>query len=82
VTLSMRVPVDPSEIEISVVGGAGRYRFAGRGDDANTCYAALLDELVAAVDGSGPPPALDVARGLRVQELVTAVRNAVDRAPA
>jgi predicted dehydrogenase len=78
VTLSMRVPVDPSEIEISVVGGAGRYRFAGRGDDANTCYAALLDELVAAVDGSGPPPALDVARGLRVQELVAAVRDAVD----
>jgi hypothetical protein len=42
----------------------------------------LLDELVAAVDGSGPPPALDVARGLRVQELVAAVRDAVDRAPA
>jgi predicted dehydrogenase len=78
VTLSMRVPVDPSEIEISVVGGAGRHRFAGRGNDANTCYAALLDELVAAVDGSGPPPALDVARGLRVQELVAAVRDAVD----
>jgi predicted dehydrogenase len=77
VTLSMRVPVDPSEIEFTVFGGAGRHRIAGRGADAATCYAALLDELVAAVDGSGPPPSLDVTRGLRVQELVEAVRAAV-----
>jgi predicted dehydrogenase len=77
VTMSMRVPVDPSEIEFTVFGGAGRHRLAGRGADATTCYAALLDELVAAVDGSGPPPALDVTRGLRVQELVDAVRAAV-----
>jgi predicted dehydrogenase len=76
-TLSMRVPVDPSEIEFIVFGGAGRHRLAGRGADAATCYAALIDELVAALDGSGPPPALDVARGLRVQELVEAVRAAV-----
>ena len=45
--------------------------------DPPTCYAALLDELVAAIDGSGPPPALDVTRGLRLQELVEAVRGAV-----
>jgi predicted dehydrogenase len=77
VTMSMRVPVDPSEIEFTVFGGAGRHRLAGRGADATTCYAALLDELVAAVDGCGPPPALDVTRGLRVQELVDAVRAAV-----
>lgn len=77
VTLSMCVPVDPSEIEFTVFGGAGRHRIAGRGADATTCYAALLDELVAAVDGSGPPPALDVTRGLRLQELVEAVRAAV-----
>ncbi|MHA6623990.1 Gfo/Idh/MocA family protein [Pseudonocardia sichuanensis] len=77
VTLSMSLPVDPSEIEFTVLGGAGRHRLAGRGADAATCYAALLDELVAAADGSGPPPALDAARGLRVQELVEAVRTAV-----
>jgi predicted dehydrogenase len=77
VTLSMRVPVDPSEIDFTVLGGAGRHRLAGRGADAPICYAALLDELVAAVDGSGPPPALDVTRGLRLQELVEAVRAAV-----
>ncbi len=77
VTLSMRLPVDPSEIEFTVLGSAGRHRLAGRGADASVCYAALLDELVAAVDGSGPPPALDAARGLRVQELVESVLAAV-----
>jgi predicted dehydrogenase len=77
VVLSMRVPVDPSEIDFTVLGGAGRHRLAGRGADAPTCYAALLDELVAAVDGSGPAPALDVTRGLRLQELVEAVRAAL-----
>jgi predicted dehydrogenase len=81
VTLSMRVPVDPSEIEFTVFGGAGRHRLAGRGADANSCYAALLDEFVAAIDGSGPAPALDVARGLRVQELVESVRTAVGLGP-
>jgi hypothetical protein len=77
VTLSMRVPVEPSDIEFTVLGGAGRHRLSGRGADAPICYAALLDELVAAVDGSGPPPALGVTRGLRLQELVEAVRDAV-----
>jgi hypothetical protein len=77
VTLSARVPADPPEIEFMVLGGAGRHRIAGRGADAGSCYATLLDELVAAVAGSGPPPSLDVARGLRLQELVEDVRHAV-----
>jgi predicted dehydrogenase len=76
VTLSMRLPIDPSEIEFTVLGGAGRHRLAGRSADPLESYAALLDELVAAVDGSGPPPALDVARGLRLQELIEEIRTA------
>ncbi|HET6260280.1 MAG TPA: Gfo/Idh/MocA family oxidoreductase [Pseudonocardia sp.] len=76
VTLSMRLPIDPSEIEFAVFGPNGRHRLAGRHADPRTCFAALLDELVAAIDGSGPPPALDVARGLRLQELVEQVRSA------
>jgi GFO/IDH/MocA oxidoreductase family protein len=74
VTPSMRVPVDPSEIEFTVVGGAGRHRLAGHSAHAPTCCAALLDELVAAVDGSGPSPALDAARDLHLRELVERVR--------
>lgn len=77
VTLSARLPVKPSEVEFTVYGGAGRHRLTGRTEDVATCYSALLDELVAAVDGVGPPPALDVTRGLRLQELVEEVRSAV-----
>lgn len=76
VTLSMRLPVDPSEIEFAVFGPGGTHRLDGRPADARQCFTALLDELVAAVDGSGPAPALDVARGLRLQELVEQVRAA------
>jgi predicted dehydrogenase len=76
VTASLRLPVDPSEIEFTVFGGAGRHRLAGRAADAPSCYARLLDELVAAVRGTGPAPLLDVAHGLRLQEILDEVRAA------
>jgi predicted dehydrogenase len=72
--LSLRTPEDPSEIEFATFGGVGTHRFAGRAD-GRTGYAHLLDELVAAVEGTGPRPATDVARGLRLQELVTEIRR-------
>ncbi len=48
--------------------------FRGRVVDATACYTALLDEFVAAIRGTGPPPAADAARGLRLQEIVDEVR--------
>lgn len=75
VTISLRLPVDPSEIELTAFGGVGRHRLAGRAADAPTCYARLLDRFVDAVHG-GPPVELDVARGLRLQEIVDEVRRA------
>lgn len=72
--LSLRLPVDPSEIEIGVFGSAGTHVFSGRVEDATACYATLLDEFVAAVRGTGPAPAADAARGLRLQEIVDEVR--------
>jgi predicted dehydrogenase len=77
VTASLRLPVDPTETEFTVFGGAGRHRLAGRAWDAGASYAALLDELVAAARGAGPPPALDAAHGLRLQEILEEVRAAV-----
>lgn len=75
VAVSLRLPVDPSEIELAVFGGVGRHQLTGRHSDAATCYARLLDEFVAAVRGDGPPPVLDAARGLRLQEIVDEVRR-------
>jgi predicted dehydrogenase len=77
--LSLQLPVDPSEIELAVFGGVGRHQVGGRVGDARACYARLLDELVAAVRGDGPPPPLDVARGLRLQEIVDAAVAAAAR---
>jgi predicted dehydrogenase len=73
-TVSLRLPVDPSEIELTAFGGVGRHRLGFGGADAPTCYARLLDAFVDAVHG-GPPVALDAARGLRLQELVDEVRQ-------
>jgi predicted dehydrogenase len=74
VTVSLRLPVDPSEIELTAFGGVGRHRLGFGGADAPTCYARLLDGFVAAVHG-GPPVALDAAHGLRLQEIVDEVRR-------
>lgn len=64
-TLSLRLPVDPSEIELALFGGAGRHRRGGRSADAPTCYAWLLDEFVTAVRGDGPAQVAGAGRGLR-----------------
>jgi predicted dehydrogenase len=72
-TLSMRMPIDPSEIEFAVFGRPGAHR-VGRAADGVASFTRLLDELVAAIDGTGPPPALDAARGLWLQELIDQVR--------
>lgn len=75
VIVSLRMPIDPSELEFTVFGGAGRHRFTGRSAAAPDCYARLLDELLAAVRGDGPPPMLDAARGLRLQEIIDEVQR-------
>lgn len=80
VTLSIRLPVDPSEIEFTVFGGAAASRLAARPADPVDCYGRLLDGFVAAVRGDAPPPALDAARALRLQEIVDEVRGLISAA--
>ncbi|MBN9098783.1 MULTISPECIES: Gfo/Idh/MocA family oxidoreductase [unclassified Pseudonocardia] len=77
VITSLALPVDPTESEFTVFGGAGVHRLPGRVWDAASSYAHLLDELVAAVRGTGPAPALDAAHGLRLQEILDEVRAVV-----
>ena len=76
VTISMRMPIMPSEIEFGVFGGAGRHRLATRPADPVACYGRLLDGVVAAVQGTGPVPVLDAARALHLQEVLEQVRRA------
>lgn len=75
-TMSLRLPVDPTETEFAVFGGrAGRHVLGPRSDDGVACYARLLDELATAV-GTGADPPVDAARALRVQEIVDEILRA------
>ncbi|WP_338051764.1 Gfo/Idh/MocA family protein [Pseudonocardia acidicola] len=75
VMLSSRLPVDPTEVEIAVFGGAGRHLLTSRPGDARACYAVLLDELVdAAATGRSCSP-YGAARGLHLQEIIERVRE-------
>lgn len=76
VTISMRIPIMPSELEFGVFGGAGRHRLDARAGDPPACFGRLLDGFVAAVQGTGPPPVLDAARALHVQDVIEQVRRA------
>jgi predicted dehydrogenase len=74
VITSLALPVDPTESEFTVFGQAGVHRLPGRTWDARASYAHLLDELVAAVRGTGTVPELDAAHGVRLQEILDEVR--------
>ncbi|WP_141286968.1 Gfo/Idh/MocA family protein, partial [Pseudonocardia saturnea] len=63
-TLSLRIPVDPTEFEVSVVGAAGRHRLDTRPADAVACYARLLDDLADAVAAGDPRLPVDARRAL------------------
>lgn len=77
VTISMQLPMLPSEIEYAVYGGAGSHRLAARAADPRACYRLLLDGVVAAVRGTGPRPALHAAHALHLQNVIEQVRRAV-----
>lgn len=77
VTISMRMPTVPSEIEFGVFGGIGSHRLAARAADPVACYGRLLDSFVGAVTGTGPAPVLDAPRALHLQEVIEQVQAAV-----
>ncbi len=77
VTLSLRLPVDPTEMEFAVFGPAGRHVLDRRSDSGVTCYSRLLDELAFAVEFGRTGLPVDAARALRLQEIVDDVLRAV-----
>ncbi len=68
--LSLRLPVDPTEMEFGVFGSAGRHVLARRADTAVTCYTRMLDELAFSIELGRPGLPVDAARALRLQEIV------------
>ncbi|WP_060714973.1 Gfo/Idh/MocA family protein [Pseudonocardia sp. HH130629-09] len=81
VVLSLRVPVDPTEFEVALVGGLGadgrgRYVLDRRQADAVACFGALLDDLADAI-GSGADLPVDAARALHLQRVIDRIVRAV-----
>lgn len=75
-TLSLRLPVDPTEMEFGVFGSSGRHVLARRADTAVTCFTRMLDELAFAVELGRPGLEVDAARALRLQEVVDDILRA------
>ena len=69
VTMSLRVPVDPSDFEIALFGGTGRHVLVDRPEDATVPYGVLLDEFVADIAAGRTCGPTSAARGLHLQRV-------------
>lgn len=75
-TLSLRTPVQPSVIDFAAHGEHGYLPLAGGRTAARECYAQLLDDLLEMITtGPGDHPC-GVQRGLHLQRVLAAVRQA------
>jgi predicted dehydrogenase len=75
VTLSLRLPVDPTEVEVTAFGAAGRHVLATRPADPVACYGVLLDEFVDAVRAGRVDGPQNVRRALHLQRVLAAVQR-------
>jgi predicted dehydrogenase len=69
-TLSLALPVDPTEMEVTAFGSVGRHVLTDRPADATASYVVLLDELLDAVTGGRPDGPHSAARSLHVQRVL------------
>lgn len=77
VTLSLRVPVEPSVAELTLLGDAGALSFSLRGLSALDAYGVLVGELAGQVRGENVRPACDVDRGVHVQRVLARVSDLI-----
>ncbi len=77
VTLSLRTPVQPTVFQLAVHGAEGFHALSSRETPATDCYAVLLDEFVAALDGGWSGHPCDVHRGLHLQRAIALVSESV-----
>lgn len=69
-SLSAKLPIDPSIIEIDVYGEHGRSPLIPRQTTAGDSYATMLDEFCAMVRSGTTTHACDVHRGLHLQHII------------
>jgi predicted dehydrogenase len=69
-TLSMRLPLDPSVLDLDVYGPGGRSSLAARQTPAPECFGTLLDELAGLIDRGERTHPCDVHRGVYLQSVI------------
>jgi predicted dehydrogenase len=75
--MSLALPVDPTEMEVTAYGSAGRHRLTDRPDDAQVAYGVLLDEFVADVEAGRTDGPQSAARSLHVQTVLAQAEELV-----
>jgi predicted dehydrogenase len=78
-TLTMRLPVQPSVVEVAVYGEHGFRTLARKSGAANAAYTALLDDFAAMVASGVTGHPCDVHRGLHLQRLLHEAREQATR---
>jgi predicted dehydrogenase len=73
ISISLRLPVDPTVIDFSVYGRHGYRTLPGRDTSADDCYTALLDDFVAMIHSGTTTHAVDAHRGLHLQRILESV---------
>jgi predicted dehydrogenase len=76
-TLSLRVPVQPSMVDFAVYGEHGHAPLVGRRTAARECYARMLDDLLAMIREERTEHPCDVRRGLHLQRILADVQQAI-----
>jgi predicted dehydrogenase len=74
VTLSIGLPVQPNDVDVTLYGSAGRLSLPERTTTTAECYARLLTDLVGLARDGGRHP-LDVRHGLHLQRLIDRVER-------
>lgn len=77
-SLSLRTPMQPSVFQVAVHGTEGFRALRERDTSATDCYAVMLDEFLAAVDGGWHGHQFDVHRGLHLQLVIEDALDALD----
>jgi len=76
-TLSLRTPIQPTAFQLALHGSEGYLELNRRETPATECYAVMLDEFLAAVDGEWSGHPCDIRRGLHLQRAIALVSESV-----
>ncbi|GAB3281832.1 Gfo/Idh/MocA family protein [Parasphingorhabdus pacifica] len=78
-TLSLHVPVRPAHVDLFLYGASGYAQLPHKRTPAHECYGRMLDELLSMIRRRRTEHPCDVRRGLHLQKVIDAVRQAAAR---